>query len=59
MFKILFLAFFGYLAFNVISFIMKIKSFTKQSKVKKEKQNFRQKVSKMDIQDAEYKESEE
>jgi len=47
------------MAFNFISFLWKVKGFKDKTKVKAEKQSFRKKVSKMDIQDAEYKEVDE
>jgi len=59
LFRILFLALLGYLAFNLISFLWKVKIIKDKTKVKVEKQSFRNKVSKMDIQDAEYKDVDE
>ncbi len=57
MIKILFLWFFLYLAYKSIGPIMKIFKIKQSIKKKKSKENFHRKISKMDIQDAEFEET--
>ena len=57
MIKILFLWFFLYLAFKTIVPIIKIFKINQSIKKKKSKENFHRKISKMDIQDAEFEET--
>ncbi|MBT6113581.1 MAG: hypothetical protein HOH03_08230 [Candidatus Marinimicrobia bacterium] len=47
------------MTFKFLSFLWKVKIIKDKTKVKAEKQSFRTKLSKMDVQDAEYKEVDE
>ena len=57
MIKLIILWIFLYLAFKGISLIMKIIKLNQSIKKKNKKEKFHKKISKMDIQDAEYEEN--
>ncbi len=57
MIKLIILWIFLYLAFKGISPIMKIIKLNQSIKKKNKKEKFHKKISKMDIQDAEYEEN--